>query len=74
MKAGDIFAEDEAKHFLLFLLACLDPRDRNLNPLLVSPLCGKTDAAMKELSDAERVEHFERFNRLGRRRCLRTTR
>ena len=66
MKSGNIFLEREAADFLLFLQTCLDPRERNLNPLLVSPLYEKTDTGMKELSDAARQRSYELFNELGK--------
>ncbi len=65
-KSGDIFASEEAGHFLQFLLACLLPSERSLNLLLVSPLFGKTNAELLAMADVERQSLYELFNALGR--------
>ncbi len=65
-KNGDVFATDEASHFLNFLHMCLQPEEQALQLLFVSPLYGKTDTELEYLSDRDRHQAFELFNRLGR--------
>ena len=65
-KAGDVYASDEAAHFLYFLRACLDPREQWIHLLFVSPLYGMSAAQLTQLSDLEHQQAYECFNRLGR--------
>ncbi|MEX2381024.1 MAG: UvrD-helicase domain-containing protein [Opitutales bacterium] len=65
-KSGDVFETAEAAHFLQFLRTCLNPDERRLNLLLVSPLFGKTDSLMKAFGDSERQKTYELFSVLGR--------
>lgn len=65
-KAGDVYASDEAAHFLYFLRACLDPREQWIHLLFVSPLYGMSAAQLTQLSDSEHQQAYECFNRLGR--------
>lgn len=65
-KAGKLVKTDEAKIFLYFLMACLDPRERVINRLLASSLFGKTAKTMLEMPDTERGEIYERFTLLGK--------
>jgi exodeoxyribonuclease V beta subunit len=64
-KTGSILESEEAKDFLYFLMACLNPQDRTINYLLVGALYGKNDAEMKALSDVERRGIYELFTLLG---------
>ena len=64
-KTGSILESEEAKDFLYFLMACLNPHDRYINFLLVGALYGKNDADLKALSDSERREIYELFTLLG---------
>ncbi|MFT4901435.1 MAG: exodeoxyribonuclease V beta subunit [Lentimonas sp.] len=65
-RAGDVFAGEEAQHFLHFLWACLDSREQFIHVLFVSPLYGLSAAELTALSDLERQSAHERFNRFGR--------
>ena len=64
-KTGSILDSEEAKDFLYFLMACLNPQDRTINYLLIGALYRKNDAEMKSLSDFERREIYELFTVLG---------
>jgi len=64
-KTGSILDSEEAKDFLYFLMACLNPDDRYINFLLVGALYGKNDADLKALTDSERREIYELFTILG---------
>jgi exodeoxyribonuclease V beta subunit len=64
-KTGNILETSEAKDFLYFLMACLNPHDRYINFLLVGALCGKNNADLNAMTDAARCEVYELFTMLG---------
>ena len=64
-KTGSIIGTPEAKDFLYFLMACLDPSERLINLLLISPLYGKNDSGLRSMSDAEYRKVYETFTMFG---------
>ncbi|MFP4261452.1 MAG: UvrD-helicase domain-containing protein, partial [Opitutales bacterium] len=66
-KTGKLLETEEAREFLYFLMACLNPGERVVNRLLVSPLYGKSSHDLKAMPERERREIHEFFTVLGHR-------
>ena len=65
-KTGNIWEAQEAADFLCFLMACLNPTERLVNQLMLSPLYGKNDADLRAIADAELREIYESFTVQGK--------
>ena len=66
-KTGNLLDTEEAKDFLYFVMACLNPDERVVNLLLVSVLYGKNSHDLQSMPDSERRGIYEFFTVLGNR-------